>query len=180
MRDEEKTEKQLRSELSDIHLPVKKPEIVKTKYKRTGEASHESEKRFRTIFEHSNDAIFVFDAVQDVILDVNSKACKMLGYSREELLTMPISAIHPQEMSKLLAFAKSVSRNGEGWTDELTCLTRTGQFLAAEISASIIDMSGKSCMIALVRDISKRKRAEQELQSAHERMKSDLEAAASI
>ena len=104
----------------------------------------------------------------------------MLGYSREELLTMPISAIHPQEMSRLLAFAKSVSRNGEGWTDELTCLTKTGQFLPAEISASIIDMSGRSCMIALVRDISKRKRAEQELHSAHERMKSDLEAAARI
>lgn len=180
MRDEEKTEKQLRSELSDIHLPVKKPEIVKTEYKRTEEASHESEKRFRTIFEHSNDAIIVIDAVQDEILDVNLKACKMLGYSREELLTMPISAIHPQEMSRLLAFAKSVSRKGEGWTDELTCLTKTGQFLPAEISASIIDMSGRSCMIALVRDISKRKRAEQELHSAHERMKSDLEAAARI
>ncbi|MCH7998990.1 MAG: PAS domain S-box protein [Chloroflexi bacterium] len=103
MKDEEKKEKQLSGELSENHRRIRKPEVLETEYKRAEETSHESEKRFRTIFEHSNDAIIVIDAVQDEILDVNSKASKMLGYSREELLTMPISAIHPQEMSRLLA-----------------------------------------------------------------------------
>ena len=60
----------------------------------------------------------------------------MLGYSCEELLSMPISAIHPDEIPKFRAFAKSVSEKGAGWTNELTCLTRPGVKLAAEISVS--------------------------------------------
>jgi formate hydrogenlyase transcriptional activator len=96
----------------------------------------------------------------------------MLGYSREALLSLPISAIHPREMPALLAFARSVLEKGSGWTNELTCLTKTGQALPAEISASVIDMGGKTCLIALVRDISDRKR----LEAALERYAAHLEA----
>ncbi len=144
------------------------------------QAQRQSEERFHKIFDHSNDAIFILDPQRDKIIDVNSKACEMLGYSRERLLSMAISDIHPNEMPELQAFAKSVSRNGHGWTSELTCLTSTGRFLSAEISASFIDISGRSRMIALVRDISERKRAEEALRRVNARMRSDLEAAANV
>jgi len=139
--------------------------------KRVEEELRESEQRFRNIFSSSNDAIFVIDPDQDEILDVNSKACSMLGYTREELLGMPMSTIHPNELSKLMAFAQSVSEHGQGWTDELTCLTKTGRALPAEISASRIDIAGRSCMIASVRDISDRKRAEAALRESEERFR---------
>ncbi len=123
----------------------------------------QAEDRFLKIFQHSNDAIFVIDPEVDKILDVNGKACTMLGYSRDQLLSTPISAIHPHEMPELLAFARSVREKGSGWTQELSCLTKRGEKLPAEISASVIDMDGRPCLIALVRDISDRKRAEAEL-----------------
>ena len=104
----------------------------------------------------------------------------MLGYSCEELLSMPVSAIHPDKMPKFRAFGKSVAENGAGWTNELTCLTKSARKLAAELSASLIDISGRTYMIAMVRDITARKRAEAELRKANERMKADLEAAAQI
>ena len=155
--------------------------------KRAEQAQRQSEERFHKIFDHSNDAIFIIDPPQDKIIDVNPKACEMLGYSRERLTSMSISEIHPNEMPQLQAFAQSVSRNGHGWTGELTCLTSTGRFLAAEISASMIAISGRSRMIALVRDISERKRleqerkrAEEELRRANQRMKGELLAAAKI
>ena len=143
-------------------------------------AERQSEERFHKIFDYSNDAIFLIDAPQDEIIDVNSKACQMLEYSREKLISMSISDVHPNEMPELRAFAESVSRDGHGWTSKLTCLTSTGRFLSAEISASIIDISGRSCMIALVRDMSERKRAEEALRRVNERMREDLEAAASV
>ena len=83
-----------------------------------------AEERFRKIFDHSNDAIFIIDPAKDHILDVNAKACNMLGFSREELLSMSISSIHPHEMPQLLAFSQSVFQQGSGWTNELTCLTQ--------------------------------------------------------
>ncbi|MBI3079592.1 MAG: sigma 54-interacting transcriptional regulator, partial [Deltaproteobacteria bacterium] len=123
-----------------------------------------SEERSRKIFEHSNDAIFVVDPERDEILDVNPVACRMLGYSRGELLSLPISEVHPDEMPELLAFARSVYERGSGWTDELTCLTKSGSRLPAEISASVIEIEGRICLIVMARDISARKRAEAMLQ----------------
>ena len=44
----------------------------------------ESENRFRKIFDHSNDAILVIDPKRDEILEVNPRACHMLGFTKEE------------------------------------------------------------------------------------------------
>ncbi len=143
------------------------------------EHSHEqlrnSDYRFRQVFEHSNDAIFIMDPERDEILDCNSKACRLLGYSRYELLTTPVSAIHPKEMPELLAFARSVREQGRGWTDELTCLTKAGDAVPAEISASVFDMHSRTCMIACVRDITDRKRTEARLQRYTEELEGLVE-----
>ncbi|MEM9977307.1 MAG: ATP-binding protein, partial [Cyanobacteria bacterium P01_D01_bin.2] len=121
-----------------------------------------SEERLRRIFNASNDAIFVIDPSQDRILEANPQASRLLGYSREELLqSVRISTVHPQEMPQLLAFSKSVLAKGQGWTDQLTCFTKSGNRLPAEISASILEFGGQLCLVAIVRDISDRKRAEQ-------------------
>ncbi|MEA5462605.1 ATP-binding protein [Leptothoe sp. PORK10 BA2] len=125
------------------------------------------EQRFRKIFEGSNDAIFVIDPAQDRILEANLRATQLLNYSRQELLnSIKISQIHPDEMPKLMAFTQSVFRQGQGWTDELTCLTKHKHQLSAEISAAPLEFEGQQCMITMVRDISTRKCLEAERQQA--------------
>jgi len=124
---------------------------------------YNDKERFQQIFTFSNDAIFVIDPKEDKILDVNPKACRMLGYSYEELLSLPISSIHPHEVSRFLAFSESVLIVGHGWTNELSCLCKTGQVLPSEISASVININGRRCILAIVRDITQRKRKEEEL-----------------
>ena len=103
----------------------------------------------RVVFDHSNDGIFLIAPTEDEILDVNRSACSMLEYSRDELLSIPISAVHPDEMPRLREFASSVLRSGSGWTDELTCLTKSGRRLAAEISASAFEFKGRTCVLAI-------------------------------
>ena len=127
--------------------------------------------RFRKIFEHTNDAIFLVDPELDEILDANPRACAMVGYSRRELLELGMSAIHPDEMTQLRDFAHHVFAEGKGWTDELSCLTKSGLSVPAEISASIFEVDGRQVMIAMVRDISERK----ELERALERQSRTLE-----
>lgn len=134
-----------------------------TERKRSEEALRESEEKFRKIFDNSNDAIILIDLERDKILDVNPKACDMLGFSRQELLSLGISAIHPGEMPELRAFAQSVLETGQGWTSELTCRTKTGAILQAEISASTVEIGGETRMISLVRDTTERKRTEETL-----------------
>ncbi|MCI0484074.1 MAG: sigma 54-interacting transcriptional regulator [candidate division NC10 bacterium] len=163
MKDEEQLERQ-HTELENLRERVAALEQAEANCRR-------AEEHFRKVFDHSNDAILLIDPEADRILDVNPQACRMLKYLRERLLSMPITAIHRNEMPQLFAFARSVREKGSGWTDELTCLTGTGETLPAEISASVIDLGDRTCMIAMVRDISDRKRAE----AALKRYSEDLE-----
>jgi len=137
---------------------------------RAQDALRKIEERFRKIFDHSNDAIFVLDYERGRFLDVNSKACDLLGYSRDELLSLPQGAIHggETETAECAVFAQSVVENGRAWTDKLIFLTKAGEALSAEVSASVIELDGRMCVIALVRDITRRKRAEAALQQHSE------------
>ncbi len=55
----------------------------------------DAHERALKVFEFSNDAIVVLDVASDEIIDVNPRACAMLGYSREELLKTPVSGRAP-------------------------------------------------------------------------------------
>ena len=123
--------------------------------------SPDRETYFRKIFDYSNDAILVVDPVRDKILDINTKACTMFGYSRDELLALSFSALYPYELSKLMDFTQSVVKRGHGKTDGLLCMPKSGVPLLTEISASTIETDGNPSLVALVRDISGRKESEQ-------------------
>ena len=137
----------------------------------------EQEERYRKIFESSQDAILVIDPERDILIDFNPRACTMLGYSHEQLLLARVSDIHPEEMAKLRNFARSVINLGRGQTNELTCLTKEGRRIPTEISASSIDIAGRACLLALVRDISGRKHAEATLRSKEEKCRWLLDSA---
>ena len=117
--------------------------------------------RYQKIFDYSNDAIIIIDPAKNQILDANPAACNMLGYSPDEIASVLVSTIHPDEMPLLNAFAQSVFDRGHGWTNELTCTTKSGDVVPAEISASTVDVGGSAFMIAMVRDVTERRRADE-------------------
>ena len=126
-----------------------------------GQRGHPSrgERHFRTIFDGSNDAILVVDAVGDRVLDVNPEACRMLGYDREELLSLSVADLHPNEVPKLRAFAGEIAAEGRGRTGALTWRANTGVGIPVELSASMIDLDGRPAMVMVARDLTARRRA---------------------
>jgi PAS domain S-box-containing protein len=146
--------------------------------KQEAKAPRESEERFRKIFERSHDAIFVLDPLADKIIECNPRGCELLGFSSRELLSKRVSDIYPGEMPKLLALAQRHSKNENGWTGELACLTRSGTSLQAEMSAAIIHTDGKDHVLAIVRDITQRKQAEQALRESEQGFRHLVEHAA--
>ena len=66
---------------------MKFPSPIGSERKRAELAIRESGQRFRTLFEKANDAIFL-ENERDEIVEVNERACALLGYSGQRLLTM--------------------------------------------------------------------------------------------
>ncbi len=99
------------------------------------------ERRLSTDHRYSDHGVIVIDPVEGRLHDVDRKACNMLGYSREELLSMTGYATRPIEMSKLLTFARSVAERGFGWTSEFACTSRLGGVFTVEMSASVVNIN---------------------------------------
>lgn len=96
MKDDQKTKEQLINELKEFRQRIFELEKVEAEHRQGEKALKETQKRYRKLFEQSNDAVII-RTLDGTILDVNSKACKMLGYSRNQLLTMNVQALHPED-----------------------------------------------------------------------------------
>jgi PAS domain S-box-containing protein len=107
---------------------------------------------FFQLFEESRDPAFVIDPFANRILAANDAGCAMLGYTREELLALPISHVHPAELPQLRDFLTCVCRDGRGSTIKLTCRTKSGQFLPTEISLHALESDGYRYILGLVHD----------------------------
>ena len=105
------------------------------------------------------------------ILYTNDEAARALGYSREELLRMRVSAIdpdYPPEQWVRHFGDMSVARSG---TFESRHKTKDGRIFPVEVSTNYFEYEGNAYIMGLVRDISERKRAEEErLQAAEQRV----------
>lgn len=127
------------------------------------------------VFRHSNDAIMIVDLEAETFLDVNPAACELLGYSREELLSMSAGDIHPEDIDRVREeFIRQVSEVGSGFTSELVCLTKDGREVPTEASGAALDPPDEGGtprrMIAMLRDVSARVEHQRALEERIERL----------
>ena len=84
-----------------------------TERKQSEQALRGSEERFRQLFEHSVDALFVIHDETRKIVDCNQEACRSLGYSREELLALRLDDFACEILSEEEKRQKAKSHDGE-------------------------------------------------------------------
>ncbi|MBI3553324.1 MAG: PAS domain S-box protein [Elusimicrobia bacterium] len=132
--------------------------------RRTAELSS-SEKRFRVLVENAADAFFLADA-EGRFIDMNRRACELLGYTREELLGMTVMDISPgfsrailEQLAVTLSFQGQALREGKH-------RRKDGTTFPTEVSLGLADHDGRQCFIALVRDISERRKMEARMQQS--------------
>ena len=117
-----------------------------------------SQQQYKALFELAADAIFVAD-IDGRVTEANLAACHLLGYSRDELLHLNYSDIVAPSERPRLWNTRDALLNGGVIVEEWQVVTKSGSPLATEVSAAILP-DGR--WQAFVRDISDRKRLEQE------------------
>ena len=135
---------------------------------RAEQATRESERKYRTVFDSANDAVFI-ETVDGAILDVNDNACKLLGYTRGELLGMKVPDMVPVEARAWLPRVTDAILRDRTFRAEAVNVHKSGRQIPVEISASTMELDDRTLVLAIVRDISERKRAEAALAESEDR-----------
>jgi PAS domain S-box-containing protein len=141
-----------------------------TEQRKAEEALRESEEKYRELINGMNDTAWVIDFDCNLI-DVNDAAVKVLGYSREELLSMRIFdidfSLDPEEIKGLV---KGMPTD-QIQVFETAHTTKDGKTIPVEISSSLVTCQGKRAILSIARDITERKKMEERLLESEERLR---------
>lgn len=174
MIDSRKSKKQLINELEELRHRVselecdesEKSESANTERKRIEDALIESESRYRSLFEESDDPILIIEG--DKFVDCNSSAVKMLGYeNKDELLETHPSQLSPEMQSdgsnsftkanEILAVAFEKGSQRFEWDH----MRQNGEIFPVEVLLTPVSLGEKSFIHVVWRDITERNRLRQ-------------------
>ncbi|MCP4569715.1 MAG: PAS domain S-box protein [FCB group bacterium] len=137
-----------------------------------------SEANYRAIFNSANDAIFVHDIETGKILDVNQQMCEMYGVTYEEARTMTVGDLSENEPPFTQEDAIECimkASHGEPQHFEWKAKDKKGRVFWVEVNLKRARIGNIDRLLAMVRDITERKRAEEVLRDNEEKWRSLVE-----
>lgn len=124
----------------------------------------ESQQRYWSLMDSVNDAIFIMTAREGDILEANSKSIELTGYSKEELLRMRMRDLFPGEQRRhALEGFRRVLLMGSANLGKMTIVRKDGDFVPVDISARVIEYEGRKLIQNIVRNVTEKKRMEEEI-----------------
>ena len=143
------------------------------------ETISQNERNYREIFNSTNEAIFIHNASDGKIYDVNDVMLKMYGFdSKEEVLKLSVKDIssdgdaETQERAQML-IRKAIEEGPHVF--EWKSMRKNGELFYSEISLKSTHIGGKGRVLAVVRDITERKLMEQKVKESEEQYRSLVE-----
>jgi PAS domain S-box-containing protein len=145
-----------------------------TERKQAERAVRDSEARYRTLMEQAADMIIITDAYGKII-NVNSQACAMLGYTRGELLNLAVTQVVASHDRECFGLQIDLLSPGKTFVTECTMRRQDASQFPAEVATKLLS---DGTIQGIIRDISERKRLESEIQAmleAQQKWNADLE-----
>ena len=138
-----------------------------TERKQAEKSLKESEERFKNMFERHSSIMLLVDPESGMILNANDASARFYGYSKAELLAMPIDQINilsPEQVKTEREHAVSEERSYFVFPHKLA----NGEVRTVEVHSSPIVFQDQKILFSIIHDITDRKQAEHELQLAME------------
>lgn len=116
----------------------------------------ETQEMYKSLFEYANDAIFIED-LEGNILDANRRACRMLGYTKRELLKKNVRDLVPEEIEvKIPEIIKRIRKRGEVII-KANNKKKDGSLIDVEVRINLIRFGDKEIVQTIVREIGERR-----------------------
>ncbi len=129
-----------------------------------------SEERFKIIFEEAPDGYFL-SKLNGVFIDGNKAAEKLSGYRKDELLGKSMLKLNLVSLDQMPKIAKRLAEHALGKRteyDEFILNKKDGSKIIVEISGTMVKLEGQRLVLGIVRDITERKKTEEELKEKNE------------
>ena len=117
----------------------------------------QSERKYRSLLENASDSIYLVDGKGNFV-EVNGSMCKMIGYSKEELLQLNVEAIVDPEQLKTDPVIHGGHHPDQSLTRERRLARKNGEIIDVEIK---VTMFADNRTLVIARDITDRKKAEE-------------------
>ena len=170
MKDEQKTKQQLVAELAGMRQRVAKLEELETERKRMEEVLRESEAKYSALVENSRDGIVM---LQDGVMKfVNTASLEIVGYTPEELPGIDfLKMVTPEDREMVMKrYADRMAGKEVPSIYEIALIRKDGITVPVEVNATFINYEGRPADLVVIRDITERKRAEEELRRSNQEL----------
>lgn len=135
-----------------------------TERKQAEEALQAAELKFRNIFESASDGILLADFNNKNFISANDSICFMLGYTKEELLRLNVSDIHPKDsLTYVIDQFERLAKKEITIVHDIPMMRKDKTVFFADVNSSSIILEGKECLMGIFRDITERKQLEKVL-----------------
>jgi PAS domain S-box-containing protein len=131
------------------------------------EALKEAEVRYRAIFEGASEGILVADIETRRFSYCNPAICEMLGYSKEVLMGLGVTDIHPKEsLDHIQAEFEAQARGDKLLAPGLPCLRKDGSVVYADVQTTQAVIDGRECNVGFFTDVTERRKTEEQFHQA--------------
>ncbi len=132
--------------------------------KRAEQALRDNEEKYHALVEAASSAIFL-ETYTGEILDCNTSACRMLGFTKEELLNMHVNDLAPQSLG--LTLDEFLELQNQRGMHDWECLNRRkdGTLLPVHVSTRTVNIGGEDLAVVFVDDLSERRQREREMEA---------------
>ncbi|MCP5102510.1 MAG: PAS domain S-box protein [bacterium] len=150
----------------------------------------ESRRYFSSIFQNAHDPILIIRSENEIVLDANQRACEIYGFKRDEFIGMSLEKV-TKDVGRGKGKIRETLQIDTTMNFETVQFRKNGEEMFLEINASVINFKGENVILSINRDVTERKRAEQQVKSSlqekevllkeiHHRVKNNLQIISSL